>query len=204
MKNTMAMAKGGWYIALLVLLGACSAGSLEPTAYRSWVENAANGLKKVQTIGDYEFSLQYKPVDYVALVESRNPNITKQQVQQKQEELKDFQYYNLRIKTNVGTELLASNITQEDEYYGRLNYFVTYAQDDIQLYQGKDTIACGLYLFERNYGLAPYNNIVIGFKSNDTQTEKTIVFNDRVLGTGPVKFKIRKEDLANIPQLKTN
>ena len=163
-----------------------------------------NGLKKIETIGDYEFTIQYKPVDYVALVEGRNLNVSQEDLDQKAEELADFQYYNFRIKTNVATELLASNITEEDEYYGRLNYFVGHAQDDLQLYEGNDTIPCSLYLFERNYGLAPYNDIVIGFKSSNTTDDKTIVFNDRVLGVGPVKFKIKSNDLANIPNLKTN
>jgi len=187
----------------LALIG-CGTGSLEPKEYMGWIENIENGLKKTEKIGDYEFSLQYKPIEYVALVESRDVNIEEETLKSKVAELKDFQYYNLKIMALGAAELLSANIVEEDEYYGRLNYFVTYAQEDIQLIEANDTLPCSLYLFERNYGLANHNNIVLGFKSNNKDADKTVIFNDQVLGTGPVRFKINKEDLLEIPSLKTN
>ena len=61
---------------------------------------------------------------------------------------------------------------------------------------------CGLFLFERNYALAPYNNMVIGFKNKNKDSDINVVFDEQVLGVGTLKFKLHAEDIANVPQLK--
>lgn len=187
----------------MVLFG-CSRAPLDVRDYISWVEDAANGIRVEETIGDYSFLLQYKPHEYISLMEHRKGEISARELNETVAEIQDLQYYNFRIGSNSGKALLSSGIQAENEYYSRLNYFVSHAQHDIYLVEAQDTLPCSLYLFERNYGLAGHNNIVLGFKRSYRASDKLFVYEDQVLGTGPVKLKIEKESLANIPPLKTN
>src|SRR5690606_10624522 len=116
-------------------------------------------------------------------------------------EIKDFQYYTLKIESLKGTEMMRTNIASEHEYSQRLQYFSDLVQYDLSLEENNDTLTCQLFHFERNYGVAPYNNIVLGFPKPTQESTKTLVFNDQILGIGKIKLKIEKENIDNIPNI---
>jgi hypothetical protein len=195
---------------LLILIGSCVllSCSKEPTAMEAsnfirWVENEQNGLLNQRSLGDFKFSLQYKPLEYVVLTENRTNKLKESELETRKEELENLQYYNFKISSLRGTEMLSTNIRSEEEYNARLYYFSALAQQDISLIDGSDTLPCLLYHFERNYGLGPYNNLVLAFRNTGKINNKTFVYNDQVLGTGPVKFSIKASDIHQTPTLKT-
>jgi hypothetical protein len=64
-----------------------------------------------------------------------------------------------------------------------------------------DTLPCLLYHYERNYGIAPFNNIVMTFPNSKTQSGtnyKLFIFEDNILGLGTIKFKLEKEFLKKL------
>jgi hypothetical protein len=84
-------------------------------------------------------------------------------------------------------------------------------QEDFFLLEGKDTLPCRISHFERAYGLQPKAKIVLAFdkrktylKKTDekTDSDKTLIFYDKVFGAGIVKLRIEKDVLNSIPQLK--
>lgn len=197
-----------WVIIMFatVVLGSCSKSRLVPGEYVNWVKNPENGLVASKKMGAFEFSLLYKPVEYIALMEARGHSVSKEDVNKRKQELDGMQYYTLKIATTKDNEIMKTGITSEYEYYQRLEYFISPAQDDISIVEGKDTLPCQLYHFERNYGVAPYSTIVLGFpKSGETgeKNDKLFIYNDRVLGTGPVMLAIRQSDIDNVPELIT-
>lgn len=178
--------------------------TLSPQEYALYIENPDNGLCVKKQIDKFEFTLQYKPVEYIALIETKDVHITTATLNQKKEELGKMQYFTLKVKANNADEFLKSGIATEEEYFQRLEYFMSMAQDDISLIDGKDTLACALYHYERNYGIAPVNNIVLAFPSSiQTNTTKTFVYDDKVLGTGKLQIEINSTHINKIPQLKT-
>jgi hypothetical protein len=187
---------------LIIFLTSCSKKNLETTDYVSWVENESNGLSVTKELDDIKYRLLYKPVDYVVAKELINNAIKKNEVESRKKELGNMNYFTLRIESKKSEELMRVNIKSEDEYYHRLEYFMGYMQDDIYLVDGTDTINPSLFHFERNYGLAPFNDFVLGFnKSNRDPQDLYFIYNDQVLGTGKISIKINKDDISNVPNI---
>jgi hypothetical protein len=187
-------------------LGGCRPSILEPLKYVSWVENEKNGLKAKKEIGDFVYTLQYKPLPYIALMEKRDPQVKTEYVQKRVKELRGMQYYTLTITSKDKKEVLASHIDSENEYYDRLQYLVDGAQDDISLIEAGDTLPCRLYHFERDYGITPNAKILLGFEEatgEKAKEDRTIYFNERILGSGRMFLAINASSISKLPQLKS-
>ena len=77
-------------------------------------------------------------------------------------------------------------------------------QKDISLLDGKDTVPCDLYHFERAYDVSPSATILLGFTaSKKTKNDKTLIIYDRTFNKGTVKFLFKASELNNKPKLKT-
>lgn len=195
----------GIVAALLTCFSCGQESQLSVPDYLSWVNDPANGLKVAKELSDYRFELFYKPVEYIVVNEQRKWEVNPDVFTDRMEELKGMQYYTLRIESLTGSEMMRTGISTEQEYGLRLQYFSDLAQYDMKLVDGNDTLSCALFHFERNYGIAPYNNIVLGFpKIEGSTAAKTFTFNERVLGVGKVNLKITENDINNIPELILN
>lgn len=191
-------------LASVVLISFMGSNELKPSELIHWVENQENGLTQSKAINEFIFEAQYKPVDYVVSLEARKDDVTENEYQQLKSELDGLQYIDLTIGTNAGQgNALSGGIQNEDEYYQRLDYFVTYANQDIYLIQGQDTLWPQLYHFERNYGLAPSNTLLLGFEKGNSEEDRNLIIDDQVLGVGRVKFLFEKENINSTPNLKT-
>lgn len=189
----------------ILLFYSCGKQNLSPDYYVKWVENENNGLSLSKDFNDVNFQILYKPIDYIVAKEYLNGNLKKEDIKNRVKELSNMQYFTLRIKSKNSNELLNANISSENEYYQRLEYFMGPMQDDIKLIENNDTIPCALHHFERTYGLAPYNNFVLAFApSKSNNADKYFVFEDKILGTGKVTLQLKLKDINNIPNLVWN
>ncbi|OFY82859.1 MAG: hypothetical protein A3F72_01875 [Bacteroidetes bacterium RIFCSPLOWO2_12_FULL_35_15] len=171
--------------------------------YISVVQNPENGLSTSKKIEDFEFSVLYKPLDYIIALENKDNKVSKDSINKRKQQLEGYQYYTFRLKSSKDNEFFRTGMNSENEYYERLEYFVTNAQDDIYLIDGTDTLTCELYHFERNYGISPYSNIVLAFKQkNETEVKgKTFIYDDKILGVGKIALKINAKDIIDLPKL---
>jgi hypothetical protein len=179
---------------------------LESGDYIKWIENEENGLLVKKTLGDFTFSLQYKPLDYVALSHFKRSNIKNEEFEKKKNEFEGMQYFTLRVQSASNKNFLKAGIQSKDEEYARLQYFAFNMQNDLTLIDGKDTLKCVLHHFERTYNITPYADFVIGFESGNkgsqlTNNDKVLIYNDQVLNLGTIKIKINKQSLNRIPTL---
>jgi hypothetical protein len=191
-------------IAALLLISSCSPSSLDAISYIKWVEDEENELKVSKEIDGFSFSLQYKPVPYIILMENGGVCPADGKYNERKEELGGMQYYTLRISSDKDQDLLKAGVRNDNDYYSRLEYFTSVMQDDIKLVDGSDTIACALYHYERNYNLSPYTNVMLGFENGLQEkkgAERTLILNDQVLGIGTIKLSIQEENIANMPEL---
>lgn len=190
----------------VLLLTSCGKEMLAPKEYVSYIRTEKNGLLVSKSIGGFEFSLLYKPCEYIALMQDKDEHMAKATLDEKIKPMKGMQYYTFTIKTESGQELMREGISADNEYYERLDYIVSYMQNDLSLIDGKDTLPCALFHYERNYNVAPQNNFVLGFEipkgTADKAADKTLVFNDQILGIGKLMLTINGNDITNIPQLK--
>lgn len=194
----------------VLLLTSCGKETLAPKEYVNFIRSEKSGLLVSKTIDGFEFSLLYKPCEYIALMQDKDENISKIALDEKIKLMQGMQYYTFTIKTESGQELMREGISAENEYYERLDYIVSYMQNDLSLIDGKDTLPCALFHYERNYNVAPQNNFVLGFEKPksttgegaNNATDKTLVFNDQILGIGKLMLTINSSAIQNIPQLK--
>lgn len=182
------------------LLLSCGSSSLNREKYIRYIENPENGLMVKKNIGDYQFSLLYKPTEYIIL-KSKDSLLTTQGMETEKQKYKGMQYYTFRImqnKTGEEESSVENNPVLTD-------YLDNYAENDFLLICGKDTLPCLLYHFERSYNAAPYQNILLGFaETKDQSLTRTLVFNDKALGTGIVKMSVSNQSIQNIPALDLN
>ncbi|MCH2229178.1 MAG: hypothetical protein MK105_02445 [Crocinitomicaceae bacterium] len=192
------------FISLPFLAFACSNSELTASDLIPWVEDDENGLHKELQVSAYEFEAQYKPIDYIVAMEARTDEISELDYQSTKTELEGLEYFDLSIGgLYENANALNANISSDEEYFSRLDYYLTYARNDIFLAQDSDTLMPVIYHFERNYGISSKNKILLGFETEPTNlNDMTLVMDDQVLGIGRVKFTFSKEDLNAIPKLK--
>jgi len=200
MKNKISITLVG----LLTLLTiSCGKEELRPSDLIRWVENEENGLVQRQNFQEYFFEAKYKPLDYVVSIEGRTDDLSESKYTDIKSELEGLQYVDLNIgPLSKSGNALSGDLKSEEEYFERLDYFVTYAQQDIFLVQGKDTLLPKLYHFERNYGLAPKNTLLLGFQNGSTEADRYLYIDDQILGVGRVKFLFENSRIKSTPTLK--
>lgn len=205
-------ASNSWKQVLLCLLltlfvYGCDQKKLYPLEYAAWVEDESNGLVAKKQVGEYEFSLLYKPLEYIALTSEKNPEIKRDTLVKRMQLLGELQYFTFRMSKS-GKDVLSAGKSAGIDYQ-LLEHFTSHMQNDILLIDGTDTLSCLLFHYERNYGLSPFSNIVLGFekpgqnKENNFINDKTFIYDDKILGTGPVRFVIEGASINDIPQLIT-
>lgn len=177
---------------------------LSPRDYVAWVEDKNNGLKVEKEIDEFTYSLQYKPFEYVALMELKNDAVGSLELNKKIEEYDGLQYYTFRISTDSRMELLKKNLNEANDYYGRIQYFSFDMQKDLKLIEGKDTLDCVLFHFERVYGLAPYATFVLGFPLTKGTSNKTLFYDEQIFGVGKIFLTVQSKNCKKLPSVITS
>jgi len=189
---------------LLLLVRSCGEKqSLSPADYVRWVEDESNGLQVRKRIGAYEYTLQFRPHDYVALKDHGPAGLSPALMEEEKTAMADMQYFTLRIAAeDHADDLLKYDTGDDQDYFSRLEYFSAAMQNDLSLAEGKDTLPCLLFHYERTYGIDPHSTFLLAFpKSKYAASDKRLIWNDRVLGSGPVHLLIKAENLNRIPHL---
>ncbi len=191
------------YILLFIpLLFSSCKKSLKGIDYAGFIKEEKNGLKKTVAIDGWEYTIQYRPYEYILLQE--HDEIAKRK---RKEELKGTACFTIKIKrADNSISPLRYNLESRDDYDKRLNYFLNGAAKDIKLlYNDVDTLYPVAYEFENNYNLTPEETMLVGFtlpnKDVSPKENMQLSFNDQVFKNGIIKVKIKKEDLNNIPNL---
>ncbi|MDQ3110524.1 MAG: hypothetical protein M3R17_11575 [Bacteroidota bacterium] len=194
------------FFLFVLLLGACAQSKLAPEKYAQWVKEESNGLQSTKEMSDYKFSLQYRPVDYIALLEIKNTNKPFSEFNKIKVELSGMHYFTFRIASaDPQIRVLDIGNTSEQDINPKLNYFSFDMQHNLQLIDGNDTLQCSLYNFERNYELAPYLDFSVAFarksKNNSDPESLRFIYNGEALGVGIIQFEYDDKRLRSLPQL---
>ncbi|MES2701535.1 MAG: hypothetical protein V4649_02795 [Bacteroidota bacterium] len=190
--------------AILICCVSCKK-NMTANEYSSYVNNTEHGLKKVMQIDGWEFTILYRPSEYVMLMENKG-NKTGYNFEARRAELAGTAWFNISIRRVDGQVTpLRFGISSSEEYNERLNYYLNGAIKDISLVYGQDTLGPTSYAFETNYNLTPQETIVAGFilpgDSKFPTKDLSISFVDRVFGNGIVKATYNTKTLKNIPNL---
>jgi hypothetical protein len=200
-----------YYLLLFILITAaairCSVQHVSPREYMKWVKDEENGLRVSKEIGDYKFTLQYKPCEFEALLHLGDKPLAKKQLDSAVASIKDIQFFTLCINSPGKNDPAKDISIDEADYNQRLNYLMFEMQKDFFLVDGKDTLSCLFYHYERNFNVSPENNILLGFERDTLEKEpadKTLIYDDKILETGPVMLTIRSNNIKAVPVLNLN
>ena len=191
-------------IVFLLAFASCKK-NLGGADFVSYVLNRDNGLQNKIAVDGFEFCIQYRPYDYIILLETRG-NFKGYNLEKRKSDLKGTAWFSLTIRRvdNIITPL-RYGISSIEEYNKRLNYYLNEAKYDLWMMYDMDSILPVSYLFENNYHLTPQETMIIGFmlpKGKEfPDKDMQFAYNDRVFKTGIIKSTITEKALNKIPNL---
>ena len=201
-------------IILLLIVGCSNPSKLDRKQFMRFMTDESNGLVSTKQVGNVIYQLRYDPINLKILNKIKNRVLTEDEYNEEVNRYKGSQYFVFKIKLKNGNgDLLKYEAENGQQYSERVNYFSFQMQNDFYLMSGKDSLKCKLFHFERSFDASPYCTFLLGFDSNDklinsgtmkkekVQEDKIFVYNDRVFGAGPIKYKIKATDINNIPEL---
>lgn len=194
----------------VLALGSCGRARLSPGEYIAWMQDPENGLVQTHETGDFRITAQFKTPDYILLKEHRKGDAA--QIDDSAWAIAAGSYaglcqFTLQLTGKERGEFLGVAIQEAPEYYERIQYYTDLVVADLALVVAQDTIPCAISLFERTYGAAPFDNLLIGFSGLPASVlqgaagDIELIHTDRVLGIGTLSFKFNALDLQDQPIL---
>jgi len=170
-----------------------------------WLNDNKPKLEREREMDEVQYTLRYQPKEYMALLES-GFNAPDSIVRKDLQHYTGMQSFNLRIAIkDYQFEALKYHVKGDQAYDARVKYCAFTMQNDISLLlDGKDTIPCCLFHFERSFDASPVCTFMIGFsqemidKKNKNYHDATIMFYDRLFDKGIIKFRFERNDIDNL------
>jgi hypothetical protein len=169
-----------------------------PEKLITYVNSAENGYYKEKEIDGVKFSALLKPIDYIRANEALKGDSSTVAADD------DLQYFDFRITIkDFNMEFLKYNLPSAGDYGYRVAYCAYEMQKDIFLIDGKDTLPCVFYHFERTYNVVPFGHFLLAFKpaGKDAVRPKTLMYYDRLFDKGLIKMTFLPNDLIKVPKL---
>jgi hypothetical protein len=184
-----------------------------PVDYMNWVNNPKNNLIAETKSQDYTFSLQYRPVPYLALLEAGYENVTPEIIDSLEQSFAGQQQFLFHVALNDGNnDWLNSSTKRFSDYEEQIKYLSFSMQNDFKLLRNKDTVDCSMFHFERDYGIRPFGTFLIGFPckinegtGNDTvniNNSLKVIYTDSAFGDEIIEFPFLYSSINKIPTLK--
>lgn len=185
----------GFCLVILLLLVSCGS-SLSPARYINWIENPDHGLRKTKTIGPVEYVVQYKTSEYMML--KNNSSDKKMELPER-----GFHYFGLMLNPlDKKSQLLHINLSNEEDYFSRMQYYNFYFKNDIYLLVNGKRFPCEFYYFESTGKITPGLTFSLAFDIKNESGDLQMVINDRIFGSGSLNFLFKQKSLNKIPKLK--
>lgn len=167
--------------------------------YVNWVRDEKNGFIKTKVVGDFTFSLQYKPAAYMALIEAGVEGFSIDSIKNLYTLYNEMEYYELKIEhTKWNEELIKYGTNGMSDYQNRVAYYSFHVNNDIVVKCNTDEKPCLIHHWERNYNAAPNTILQFAFERSNDCEEKIVEYNDRVFGNGILKFRFKKADINKV------
>lgn len=186
--------------AVLLMMIVCSSCNsekeLRPDSYVMYMEDVSNEYRRKISSGDVSYTIQFATPEYIACKDSRDSIAG---LQARLLELEENIFFIIHIADNqkkVSIEALPSSPEQ------KVMYYQFEAMKDISLMADQQAFIPATYHYENNYGLVPYNTIVVGFDRPADANELQLIFHDRFNNKPYIKTTYTGTDIQKLPKLK--
>jgi len=202
--NTDTMRNRAPWILLLCFLAACRQGPLTPAQYYAYITDPGNGLCTEHVGAEVRIALQYRPPASIVLPFLHGPNEA-DSVRAFVDEQAGAYHFQVKFQALQEHDVLLAGGAGTAEYYRRQQYFMEGVADDLWLIADGDTLPCAIAHFERTYGAAPFNNLMVSFVGGPEAKpaqELRLFYEDNAFGEGLLELHVSRRALAAIPSLK--
>jgi hypothetical protein len=188
------------YLLSYILLLGCGEKELTPLEYVKWVKNPENGLQLNKQIENYNFLLQYQPIEYTVINELQQEEIEDKILKKGMKSKEGLQYLTFKMAT-VENKAIFSGNSLTDSVRNYLNYEI---KKDFYLLENGDTLLCKLFHYENTNGMTPYDAFVLGFEpSRNKMNDKKFLFKANIIDLEQVEMNIKNTAIKSIPKVKT-
>ncbi|MCF8297772.1 MAG: hypothetical protein K9J13_09540 [Saprospiraceae bacterium] len=177
----------------------CSGGKLKPESYINWVETSQ--LTQQYETEEFSLKLQYRPIDYIIVLEHGQASIDRNNYYVKRKELQGLEYFCLQLTNkHPATDNLDGSVPEQNN----LSYYLMDGlQQDISFISGLGTLYPVLYHYEGMSSNNERTNILFAFETTmDKTANNTIQINSPLFSNEIIDFVFNKEILKDIPKLK--
>lgn len=190
------MRKVNSFLLITLTMFCCSCNRSQvrtPADLIQYLEEKEHGyVSKIKT-GNVVYSIQLATPQYMAAKETADAGNASTLFAQRVKELDGHLFVLLRIESRQNNPGDAER---------RVSYYAGAAQSDIILRYGDKLLTPVSYHFEDNFGLSPYNTIVVAFATGTKPEDAALVFNDRYAGNPMIRASFSAEQISNIPAIK--
>jgi hypothetical protein len=198
-----------WLLGAVVALSVLSAfvlldPAVVPAEYVRWMRDPMNGQYAEKQQGKARYAIQFKPREYVALVERHADPAHPLAFDSTVAAVEDrCDLYTLTITGLSQREPMREGLTADVDYFQRTAYYALDMERDLFMVQGTDTLPPLFAHTERSYGVGPDLNMLVAFPKADPQgPPMQLLVNDRALSSGVVVLPLDVTARTRIPQLK--
>lgn len=197
-----------YFITIILLAGlalpGCSRSKATPEEYVAYVNGKENGLTQTKEVSPYVISVQYRPLPFEFISNTDPDMLNAQGLEKALSDNKGLEYYLMKIgSTDKKTDALANGIDDTRYYQERISQLISGIETRMKLVAGTDTFPCVMHHYERNYQMADFHNVLLVFETGNIEnnSDKTIIYNDDMLGIGRLSFTFSRSDIEHVPQL---
>lgn len=173
------------------------------TELLNYIQKPENGIHLVQEVNGVSVSVMYWPQELVALQSVQNIDTLNNKLwQERCNYYKQYCYLKLKLSTEKG-ELLHAYVQDKNKYSQLVNQLsFGMASKAFLISQPCDTLLYIDSYIPRYYGANSSTEIMLIYSNeNERQNDLRIVLKDLGIGTGDMRFIIKKENLKRIPTL---
>lgn len=196
------MRKSYLILGLLALLGSCTPKRLSQSALQQYVADESNGLMKSEQVKGLEVKIAYRPTDLLIAQEvgDRTPSVV--ELAQLEKRYGEAQYFILSFSRDNHEVLNPQEFGQYSELVQTLSFRMG---QYVQLVSSRqDTLELSDFAFERTYGMAGSNSLLLAFSTKQLQLDwdwLQVNLSELGLGVGDLRFRFERKDLENVPRL---
>ncbi|GAA4454329.1 hypothetical protein GCM10023092_16190 [Rurimicrobium arvi] len=158
-----------------------------------------NGYLIEHKIGHHEYAIQLATPEYMACQEQSDKPFNESIFRARVAELKNVVYFLIRMKTlsAASDEVMRPRTLSEAD--AAVAYYAQEAMQDIKLKAGEKTFSPVAYEYENNYGLSPYNTILVAFNTGSSSEDLLLTFDDRYRQAPAINSSFKQSLLSSAP-----
>lgn len=194
----------------ILFLGSCSINkdeALSKAELIRYINDKKSGLVHQQEVNDITVTLTYQPSSFFVAQEMQTIPVA-DSLQKLALEKKYNNYYYFRLKFSKNGREAVRQLGGFNNYSKMVQVLSFQMNRYVNLITSpqRDTVELSDYLFDQTYGMSDGSNLLLCFDKGKVKESDFFDINidECGFGTGLLKFRIRKSDIAKVPRLDYN